>query len=116
MSIHLEFETAPSAKAPTPIEVEFVSPANAPAPFEVAVLPPKAHVPFEVRIAAPIPVAMSTMSPLYTNVVTWDYTAEVRRIGKVRLEEIVAAQGMTRTGKVYTPEHMAESSKQASNR
>ncbi|XP_070017927.1 uncharacterized protein [Nicotiana sylvestris] len=65
MSVPLEFETIPSAKTSTPIKVEFVSPANAPAPFEVAVLPPKAQVPFEVRIAALIPVAMSAMTPFY---------------------------------------------------
>ncbi|XP_070007974.1 uncharacterized protein [Nicotiana sylvestris] len=44
MSVPFEFEAAPSAKTPALIEVEFVSLANAPAPFEVAVLPPKAHV------------------------------------------------------------------------
>ncbi|XP_070022967.1 uncharacterized protein [Nicotiana sylvestris] len=116
MSIPLEFEATPSAKAPVPIEVEFMSPANAPAPFEVAVLPLKAHVPFEVRIAVSIPMEMSTMTPFYKNVVPWDYTAEARRKGKVTVEETMAAQGMTRTGRVYTPEHLAESSKQASNR
>ncbi|XP_070014307.1 uncharacterized protein [Nicotiana sylvestris] len=116
MSVPFEFEAAPSTKTPTPIEVEFVSPANAPAPFEVAVLPPKAHGPLEVRIATPIPVAMSTMTPFHTNVVPWDYIAEAKRKDKVRFEETVAAQGMTRTGRVYTLEHLVESSKQASNR
>ncbi|XP_070008321.1 uncharacterized protein [Nicotiana sylvestris] len=95
MSISLEFEVAPSAKTPTPIEVEFVSPANAPGPFEVAVLPPKAHVPFEVRIATPILVAMSTMPPFYTNTVPWDYTAEARRKGKV-LNEVYVPSDITR--------------------
>uniref|UniRef100_A0A1S4D2J7 Retrotransposon gag domain-containing protein n=1 Tax=Nicotiana tabacum TaxID=4097 RepID=A0A1S4D2J7_TOBAC len=45
-----------------------------------------------------------------------DYTAEARRKGKTHTREAVAAQGMTRTGRVYTPEHLAESSKQASGR
>ncbi|XP_070007848.1 uncharacterized protein [Nicotiana sylvestris] len=113
MSVPFEFEASLSAKTPVPIEVEFVSPANAPAPFEVAFLPLKSHVPFEVRISARILVAMSTMSPFNTNVVPWDYTAEVRRKGRVKVEEFVTAQGMTRTGRVYTLEHLAESSKQA---
>ncbi|XP_070021571.1 uncharacterized protein [Nicotiana sylvestris] len=86
MFVPLEFETALPVKTPAPIEVEFVSSANAPIPFEVAALPPK------------------------------DYTAEARRKGKVRIGETIAAQGMTRTGRVYTLEHLAESSKEASNR
>ncbi|XP_070015843.1 uncharacterized protein [Nicotiana sylvestris] len=44
MHVPLGFEAAQSAKTLAPIEVEFVSPANAPAPFKVAVLPPKAHI------------------------------------------------------------------------
>ncbi|XP_070021942.1 uncharacterized protein [Nicotiana sylvestris] len=86
MFVPLEFEATLSAKIPMPIEVKFVTPANAPTPFEVAILPPK------------------------------DYTAEVRRKVNVRFEETIAAQGMTRTGRVYTPEHLTESSKHASNR
>ncbi|XP_070013322.1 uncharacterized protein [Nicotiana sylvestris] len=39
MSMPLEFETTSYAKTPSTIEVEFVSPTNAPTPFEVAVLP-----------------------------------------------------------------------------
>ncbi|XP_070014559.1 uncharacterized protein [Nicotiana sylvestris] len=105
-----------SAKMPTTIEVEFVSPASAPPPFEVAILPPKAHAPLGVKIAVPIPVAISTMTPFHTKAIPWDYTVEARRKGKGRFEETVAAQGMTRTGRIYTPENLAESSKQASNR
>ncbi|XP_070005639.1 uncharacterized protein [Nicotiana sylvestris] len=90
MSVPLEFEATSSIKTPVPIEVEFVSPTNALTSFEVAVLLPKA--------------------------VPWDYTADARRKGKVRFEETVVAQGMMRTGRVYTPEHLAESSKLASNR
>ena len=91
MSLPLEFEATSPAKAPAPIEVEFVSPTNALAPFEVIVLPPKAHAPFGVRVATTIPVAMSTMKPFHTKDVPWDYTAEVRRKGKVRFEETIAA-------------------------
>ena len=116
MFVPLEFEATSFEKTPVPIEVEFVSPTNAPMPFEVVVFPPKAHAPFGVKIATPIPVAMSTMTPFHTKAIPWDYTGEVRRKGKVRFEETIAAQGMTRTGRVYTPEHLAESSKQASNR
>jgi len=116
MFVPLEFEAISSAKTPAPIEVEFVSPANAPAPFEVVVLPPKAHSPFRVNISTPIPVAMSTMMPFHTKEIPWDYTVKARRKGKVRFEETIAAQGMTRTGRVYTTEHLVESSKKASNR
>ncbi|XP_070014755.1 uncharacterized protein [Nicotiana sylvestris] len=116
MSVLFEFEPTSSTKTPAPIEVEFASPASAPPPFEVAILPPKAHAPFKVKIVVPIPLVMSTMTPFHTKVIPWDYTAEARRKGKGRFEETVAAQGMTRTGRVYTPEHLAESSKQASNR
>ncbi|XP_070014331.1 uncharacterized protein [Nicotiana sylvestris] len=116
VSMPLEFEATSSTKTLAPIEVEFVSPANAPTPFEVAILPPKAHAPFGVRIATPIQMAMLTMTLFHTKAVPWDYTAEARRKGKVRFEETIAAQGMMRYDRVYTPEHLAESSKQATNR
>ncbi|XP_070007200.1 uncharacterized protein [Nicotiana sylvestris] len=104
VSVPLEFE-APSAKAPKPIEVEFGIP-KAPTPVEVTVLPHK----------VPIPVSMTDMTPFKLKAIPWDYTAEARRKGKTHTGEAVAAQGMTRTGRVYTPEHLAESSKQASGR
>ncbi|XP_070003356.1 uncharacterized protein [Nicotiana sylvestris] len=113
MFVPLELEA--TAKTSTPIKVEFVTPANAPPPFEVAVLPPKAHASFEVKMSTPISVAMSAVTPFHTKAIPWDYTVEARRKDKVRFEETVAAQGMTRTGRVYTPEHLAESSKKASN-
>ncbi|XP_070009922.1 uncharacterized protein [Nicotiana sylvestris] len=116
MSVLLEFETMPSAKTPALIEVEFVSPANAPTPFEIVVLSPKVHTPFGVKIHTPILVPMSTMTLFHTKAIPWDYTTEARRKGKVRFEETVAAQGMTRTGRVYTPKHLGELTKQASNR
>ncbi|XP_070022884.1 uncharacterized protein [Nicotiana sylvestris] len=104
VSVPLEFE-APPEKVPKPIEVEFGIP-KAPAPFEVVVLPPK----------VPIPVSMTDMTPLKSKAIPWYYTAEARRKGKTHTGEAVAAQGMTRTGRVYTSEHLAESSKQASGR
>uniref|UniRef100_A0A1S4BLL3 Uncharacterized protein n=1 Tax=Nicotiana tabacum TaxID=4097 RepID=A0A1S4BLL3_TOBAC len=104
VSVPLEFE-APPSKAPKPIEVEFEVP-RAPTPFEVTVLPPK----------APIPVSMTDVTPFKTNAIPWDYTGEARRKGNTYTGEAIAAQGMTRTGRVYTTEHLAESSKQASGR
>ncbi|XP_070019498.1 uncharacterized protein [Nicotiana sylvestris] len=102
--VPLEFE-APPAKAPRPIEVEFGIP-KAPAPFEVVVLPPR----------MPIPVSMTEVTPFNSNIIPWDYTAKARRKGKTHTGEAIATQGMTRTGRVYTPEHLAESSKQAPGR
>ncbi|XP_070006656.1 uncharacterized protein [Nicotiana sylvestris] len=104
VSVPLEFE-APPAKVPKPIEVEFGIP-KAPVPFEVVVLPPR----------VPIPVSMTDMTLFKSKAIPWDYTAEARRKGKTHTGEAVTAQGMTRTGRVYTPEHLAESSKQASGR
>ncbi|XP_070002182.1 uncharacterized protein [Nicotiana sylvestris] len=66
--VPLEFEATSSAKTRAPIEVEFVSLVNVPTPFEVAVLPPKAHAPFGVRVDTPIPMEMSTMTPFHTKV------------------------------------------------
>ncbi|XP_070004208.1 uncharacterized protein [Nicotiana sylvestris] len=99
MSMPLEFEAPSSAKMLTPIVIKFMSPANASTPFEIAVLPPKVHAPFGVKIATPISVAMSVVTPFHTNSIPWDYTAEARRKGKVKFGEAVAAQGMMRTGR-----------------
>ncbi|XP_070007391.1 uncharacterized protein [Nicotiana sylvestris] len=102
--VPLEFEALP-AKVPKLIEVEFGIP-KAPAPFEVVVLPPRVS----------IPVSMTDMTPFKSKAIPWDYTTEARRKGKTHTGEAVAAQGMTRTSRVYTPEHLAESNKQASGR
>ncbi|XP_070013296.1 uncharacterized protein [Nicotiana sylvestris] len=104
VSVPLKFE-APPSKEPKPIELEFGVP-RAPTSFEVTVLPPK----------APIPVFMTDVTPFKTNVIPWDYTVEAGRKGKTYTGEAIVAQGMTRTGRVYTPEHLAESSKQDSGR
>ncbi|XP_070024607.1 uncharacterized protein [Nicotiana sylvestris] len=69
MPVPLEFETTSSAKTSTPIEVKFMSPTNAPIPFEVAVLPPKGHALFGVKIATLIPVAMSAVIPFHTKAI-----------------------------------------------
>ncbi|XP_070023434.1 uncharacterized protein [Nicotiana sylvestris] len=98
MSLPLEYEAPSSTKVPRPIEVDFGVP-KAPVSFEVAVLPPR----------APIPVAMSDITPSHSNAIPWDYTAEARRKGKTKTGEAIAAQGITRIGRVYTPEHLAES-------
>ncbi|XP_070024975.1 uncharacterized protein [Nicotiana sylvestris] len=79
VSIPIEFEAVPSTKTP--------------ASFEVLILPPNEHVPFEVKVGAPIPVVMTTVPSFHTKAIPWDYTAEARRKGKVRFEETTAAQG-----------------------
>ncbi|XP_070039456.1 uncharacterized protein [Nicotiana tomentosiformis] len=45
-----------------------------------------------------------------------DYTAKARRKVKGEMEETGATQGMTRTGRVYTPEHLGETNKEAASR
>nr|XP_016451163.1 PREDICTED: uncharacterized protein LOC107775878 [Nicotiana tabacum] len=102
VSVPFEFE-APPAKVPKSIEVVFGTP-KVPAPIEVTLLPPR----------VPIPISMSAITPFQSNAIPWDYTTEARRKGKTCIGEAIAAQGMTRIGRVYTPEHLAESSKQAS--
>ncbi|XP_070016565.1 uncharacterized protein [Nicotiana sylvestris] len=64
----------------------------------------------------PIPVSMIEVMSFNSNVIPWDYTAKARRKGKTHTGEAIAAHGMTRTDKIYTPEHLVESSKQASGR
>ncbi|XP_070004262.1 uncharacterized protein [Nicotiana sylvestris] len=90
VSVPLEFE-APPAKVPKLIEVEFGIP-KAPAPFEVAMLPPRVS----------IPVSMTDMTPFKSKAIPWDYTAEARKKGKTHTGEAVAAQGMTRTGRILS--------------
>ncbi|XP_070041398.1 uncharacterized protein [Nicotiana tomentosiformis] len=47
-----------------------------------------------------------------SDTVPWDYVAKARRKGKAKMEETGAAQGMTRTGRVYTPENLGGTSKE----
>ncbi|XP_070036159.1 uncharacterized protein [Nicotiana tomentosiformis] len=71
------------------------------------------QAPFEVEVATPFTV-MVTRTPSYQpDVVPWDYVAEARRKEKAKMEEIGVAQGMTRTGRVYTLENLGGVSKEA---
>ncbi|XP_070007633.1 uncharacterized protein [Nicotiana sylvestris] len=86
-------------------------------PFEVEVTPHAATpVPFEVEVTTPFTVIVATTPPFKSNAIPWDYVAEARRKGKVKIEESGAAQGMTRTGKIYTPKNLGGSSKEAATK
>ncbi|XP_070036743.1 uncharacterized protein [Nicotiana tomentosiformis] len=96
----------------SPIEVEGATPTS----FEVEVTMPSATpTPFEVEVTTPFTVMIAPTPSFNSNVVPWDYTAEARRKVK-EMEETGAAQGMARTGRVYTPEHLGETSKEAASR
>ncbi|XP_070050700.1 uncharacterized protein [Nicotiana tomentosiformis] len=83
------------------------------APIDVEVAAP---APFEVELTTPFTV-MVTPTPSYkSNAIPWDYVAEARRKGKAKIEETGAAQGMTRTGRVYIPEHLGGTSKEAASK
>ncbi|XP_070022318.1 uncharacterized protein [Nicotiana sylvestris] len=87
----------------SPIEVEIA----ASVPFEVEVAPPVATpAPFEVEVVTPFTVTISTTPPFDSKAIPWDYVAEARRKGKANMEEPDDAQGMTRTGRIYTPAHL----------
>jgi len=73
-------------------------------PIKVKFGVPKAPAQFEVA-------AMTEIESFPSNAIPWDYTAETRRKGKTKIGETIAAQGMNRIGRVYTPEHLAESSR-----
>ncbi|XP_070046250.1 uncharacterized protein [Nicotiana tomentosiformis] len=97
----------------SPIEVEVA----ASTPFEVEVTTPSAMLtPFKVEVTTPFTITVAPTPSFNSNVVPWDYTAEARRKGKGKMEETGAAQGMTRTGRVYMPEHLGETSKEAASR
>ncbi|XP_070013299.1 uncharacterized protein [Nicotiana sylvestris] len=85
--------------------------------IEEEVDPPAATpISFEVEVATPFTVTVSTTPPFNSKVIPWDYVAEARRKGKAKMEESDATQGMTRTGRVYTPEHLGGSSKEATTK
>ncbi|XP_075080361.1 uncharacterized protein LOC142165875 [Nicotiana tabacum] len=86
-----------------PFEVEVASPTTTPALFEV-------------EVATSFTMKVSTTPPFNSKVIPWDYVAEARRKGKAKLEESDVAQGMARTGRIYTPEHLGGSSKEASTK
>ncbi|XP_070050752.1 uncharacterized protein [Nicotiana tomentosiformis] len=71
------------------------------------------QAPFEVEVATPFTVMVASMPSYKSDVIPWDYVAEVRRKGKAKMEETGAAQGMTRTDRVYTPENLGGTSKEA---
>ncbi|XP_070057755.1 uncharacterized protein [Nicotiana tomentosiformis] len=48
--------------------------------------------------------------------IPWDYVAEERRKGKAKMEETGTTQGMTRTCKVYTSEHLGGTSKEVASK
>jgi len=92
----------------SPIEVEVV----ASVPFEVEVAPPAATpIPFEVEVTTPFTVIVSTIPPFNSKAIPWDYVVEARQKGKAKMEEFDAAQGLTRTGRIYTTEHLEGPSK-----
>nr|XP_009617788.1 uncharacterized protein LOC104110073 [Nicotiana tomentosiformis] len=86
---------------------------------DTVVVPPVVPPPAVVRVCAPFVVELAVSrspftftvapSPVYNSrSVPWDYEAEARRKGKSKIEEAGATQGMTRTGRVYTPESMTQ--------
>ncbi|XP_070013411.1 uncharacterized protein [Nicotiana sylvestris] len=97
----------------SPIEVEV----TASVPFEVKVaLPAATPAPFEVEVVTPFTATVSTTPPFNSKAIPWDYVAEARQKRKAKVEEFDAAQGMTRTRRVYTPEHLGGSSNDATTR
>ncbi|XP_070054824.1 uncharacterized protein [Nicotiana tomentosiformis] len=71
---------------------------------------------FEVEVTTPFTV-MVAPTPSYKSVsIPWDYIAEARRKGKGKMEEIGVVHGMTRTGKVYTLEHLGGTSKEVASK
>ncbi|XP_070029271.1 uncharacterized protein [Nicotiana sylvestris] len=96
-----------------PIDVEVTTSV----PFEVEVAPPTAtSTPFEVEVVTLFIVTVSTTPPFNSKAIPWDYVTEARQKGKTKIEEFDIAQGMTRTGRVYTPEYLGGSSKDVTAR
>ncbi|XP_019264928.1 PREDICTED: uncharacterized protein LOC109242530 [Nicotiana attenuata] len=82
------------------------------APLEVEVTAP---APFEVKVATPFTV-MVALTPSYkSDAIPWDYVAKARSKGKAKMEETDVTQGMTRTRRIYTPEHLGGTSKEAAS-
>ncbi|XP_070040148.1 uncharacterized protein [Nicotiana tomentosiformis] len=71
------------------------------------------QAPFKVEVDTPFTVMVAPTPPNKSDIVPWDYVEEARRKGKAKIEETGAAQGMTRTGRVYTPENLGGTSKEA---
>lgn len=67
--------------------------------------------PFEVEVYTPKPPFTMMVAPsqsYQSYFVPYGYVAEARRKVKTKMEEAGAAQGMTRTGRVYMPKHLAQ--------
>ncbi|XP_070047132.1 uncharacterized protein [Nicotiana tomentosiformis] len=82
-------------------------------PLEVKVT---ATTPFEVEVTTHFTVMVSPTPSYKPDAIPWDYVAEARRKGKAKMEETGTAQGMARTGKVYTPEHLGGTTKEAASK
>ncbi|XP_075084863.1 uncharacterized protein LOC142168102 [Nicotiana tabacum] len=74
------------------------------------------QVPFEVEVATPFTMMVAPTPSYKSDVVPWDYVAEARRKGKAKMEETGVAQGMTRTGRVYTLENLRGTSKETTSK
>ncbi|XP_070036908.1 uncharacterized protein [Nicotiana tomentosiformis] len=72
--------------------------------------------PFVVEVSTTFTVMVAPMLSYQCDAIPWDYIAEARRKGKAKIEEIWAAQGMTRIGRVYTPENLGGTSKEATSK
>ncbi|XP_070005018.1 uncharacterized protein [Nicotiana sylvestris] len=71
----------------------------------------------DLKVAVTLtPIVVQTHAPIDVEAILWDYVAEDRQKGKAKVEESDATQGMTRTGRVYKPEHLEGSSKDATAR
>ncbi|XP_070036676.1 uncharacterized protein [Nicotiana tomentosiformis] len=95
-----------------PVEVEVA----ALTPFEVETTLVAIPAPFEVEITTPFTMTVASAPPFKSNVVPWDYVAEARRKGKAKMEEFGAAQRMTSTGRIYTPENLGGTSREAASK
>ncbi|XP_070017354.1 uncharacterized protein [Nicotiana sylvestris] len=94
----------------SPIEVEIATPT----PFEAKTTTLSAvPAPFEVEVTTPFTVTIAPAPSFNSNDIPWDYAAEVRRKWKGKMKEIGVAQGMIRTDRAYTPEHLGGTSEEA---
>ncbi|XP_070041174.1 uncharacterized protein [Nicotiana tomentosiformis] len=101
-----------SEAAKPPVEVEVA----APTPFEVETTPAAAPAPFEVEVTTPFTMTVESTPPFKSKVAPWDYAAQARRKGKAKMEESGAAQGMTRTCRIYTPENLGGMIREAASK
>ena len=76
----------------------------------------KTQAPFEVEVAMPFTVIVAPTSYYKSDAFPMDYVAEARSKGKANMEETGAAQGMTRTGRVYTPKNLGRTSKETTSK